>query len=227
MVGTIYNAKNSSLQYLKKNQNTKEGSGSATTAKGLSYSSDSIQLSYKGANGSTYEVRMMQESLKKAGYSTADAGGFSDLFGKTGKEFQGQAYQSRSYRLEIEIVYSQKGTSQQNDTSVDDLIGKLPDEWKPDAVADRILGFVKGFQGKTNAKGEDFFTLAKDAVMKGVKAALKELENLPDSVLGVSKKTSELILEKLDSWGKEEGIHPGDASNETDNKTDAGIDFTA
>lgn len=180
-------------------------------ASGFSYSSDSVKLSYK-SGGSEYQIEILKEEMKGfnlSSYSKNDNDIWKQQFGKANSEFSG-FYQSVK-KVEIKVVVTTEGAEG------GEPFANLPEEWRPEAVAQRIFDFVTSFKGKTDAQGNDFFKLVKNAVLEGVKQALGELGEVDDQTKEVLNETTRLLNEKLDAWGKEEGI-----LTDTD-----GIDITA
>lgn len=172
---------------------------------GFSYSSDSVKLSYGSSAGTQYEIEILREEMKGFDlslYSNKDKDVWGKQSGFAKSEFSG-FYQSVK-KIEITIVQ----TSASEEVAEGNPFSALPEEWRPEAVAQRIFDFVTSFKGKTDAEGGDFFKLVKNAVLEGVKQALGELGDMDDQTKGVINETTRLLQEKLDNWGREEGILP-------------------
>lgn len=166
---------------------------------GFSYSSDSVKLSYNSSAGTQYQIEILHEEMKGfdlSAYTKNDKDIWGQQFGKSKSEFSG-FYQSVK-KIEITIVTTSEGVE-------GGKFSGLPEEWRPEAVAQRIFDFVTSFKGKTDAQGNDFFKLVKNAVLEGVKQALGELGDMDDETKQVINETTRLLNEKLESWGKEEG----------------------
>lgn len=173
-------------------------------ASGFSYSSDSVKLSYSSSAGTSYQIEILQEEMKGfdiSSYTKKDQDIWGQQFGQSKSEFSG-FYQSVK-KIEITIVQTQTG-----EVKDENPFSALPEQWRPEAVAQRIFDFVTSFKGKTDAQGNDFFKLVKNAVLEGVKQALGELGDVDDATKEVLNETTRLLNEKLDTWGREEGLLP-------------------
>ena len=107
----------------------------------------------------------------------------------------------------------------QKNMSAEDLVKQMPEEWRPEAVAERIVNFATAFYEKSGLSAEDFLAKIKDAIGSGFGAAAKETGNkVTDGVKGVVQMTQNLVAEKLDRWAESVGVKTG-------NKTE--IDVTA
>lgn len=188
----------------RKASGTTGGEVSSRTS-GFSYSSDSVTLSYGSSSGTQYEIEILREEMKGfdiSSYTKNDKEVWGKQFGFSQNEFSG-FYQSVK-KIEITIVQ----TSGSGEIADENPFSALPEEWRPEAVAQRIFDFVTSFKGKTDAQGNDFFKLVKNAVLEGVKQALGELGDMDDQTKEVINETTRLLQEKLDSWGREEGLLP-------------------
>jgi hypothetical protein len=180
--------------------NTSPKTSQKTTSQGVFHQSDSLELSGKDSRGIEYHIALMQEKTRAfdiSRYTNPDQNTGKSISEKTVWNFQSVS------TVSMEISVKQSGDA--SAMSTEDIIGTLPDQWKPTGVADTIMNFVKGFEGKTDAEGKEFFNLVKDSVLAGVEKALKMLEGFPDSVIGVAQETADVLTQKLDAWGIEQG----------------------
>jgi len=91
--------------------------------------------------------------------------------------------------------------------SVEDLVNAMPDEWKPDAVAGRIVDFAVAFYEKSGLSGEDFYEKIKASIEDGFGQADKAMGGkLPSNVNQVTELTRNAVLEKLNAWAESKGI---------------------
>ncbi len=173
---------------------------------GYQYSSDSVSLSYSDGSRS-FDVSVEQTKLDVfdiSKFSEGDQNFWKKAAEQSSQEFNGQFFSATSIEININISVSGAGESGANP-----LIDSLADEWKPEAVADRIFQFVTGFEGKGESQGGDFFSLMKDAVFEGVKQAYEQLggeSGFSDDVKGVLDETVRLLEEKFEIWGRERGF---------------------
>jgi hypothetical protein len=95
----------------------------------------------------------------------------------------------------------------ENAMSIDELIEAMPEEWRPDAVADRIVEFSTAFYGKSGLSGEEFYTKIKESIDAGFGGAKDEMGGkLPGNIKGVMEATRQAVYEKLDKWAESMGI---------------------
>ena len=89
----------------------------------------------------------------------------------------------------------------------EELVDMLPDEWKPDAVAERIVNFATSFYEGSGLSGEDFYAKIKDAIESGFGAADKQIGGkLPGNIKDVIQFTKNAVAEKLEKWAESMGI---------------------
>ncbi|MDR0303443.1 MAG: DUF5610 domain-containing protein [Chitinispirillales bacterium] len=87
------------------------------------------------------------------------------------------------------------------------IIDTLPDEWKPDAVAERIVNFATSFYAKSGLEGKEFYDKIKAAIDLGFGEADKIVGGkLPGNIKSVITFTRNAVYEKLDNWAKNMGI---------------------
>jgi hypothetical protein len=87
------------------------------------------------------------------------------------------------------------------------LVDKLPDEWKPDAVAERIVNFATAFYAKSGLEGKEFYDKIKAAIESGFGEAGRIIDGkLPSNIKSVIDFTRKAVSEKLDNWAKSVGI---------------------
>ncbi|MGM0462698.1 MAG: hypothetical protein ACQEQ4_09820 [Fibrobacterota bacterium] len=171
-----------------------------TPSQGVFNQSDSLELTGRDSQGIESQISMMQEKTTAfdiSRYTNPDQNTGKSISEKTAWNFQSTS------TISMEISVTQSGDA--SDMSTEDIIGELPDTWKPEGVADSIMNFVKGFEGETDAEGKEFYNLVKDSVKAGTEKALKMLEGFPDSVIGVAQETADVLTQRLDEWGIEQG----------------------
>ncbi|MCL1947174.1 MAG: DUF5610 domain-containing protein [Chitinivibrionia bacterium] len=89
----------------------------------------------------------------------------------------------------------------------EELVDMLPDEWKPDAVAERIVNFATSFYERSGLSGEDFYEKIKEAIESGFGAADKQIGGkLPGNIKDVIQFTKNAVAEKLEKWAESMGI---------------------
>ena len=198
------------------------------------FSSDSVTLSYKDLSGKEVSIEVEHTQLTMVSgekYSDGDKAKWTEMVKSIREEFE--KFQAKSIR----DIISGAGTgdvkmsdmakepektlsAEEINLNTEELIEQMPEEWRPEAVSDRILGFTTAFFGKTESGGEDFYKLAKSAIEEGFKLAGDDLGQLPGDIDNVIAKTREMVMAKLDRWAEEQGILPKPMDN-------SGIDLSA
>lgn len=212
------------------------------------YSHDKVTLSYSNDKGEKYSLELEHEELSNidiSKYSSGDQEKWKKIVDSIKDEFEKFKAQAIHDILsgvtgkEVENKEAPKDIQQMSKQEIEDLekrtdelVEKMPEEWRPDAVSDRIFHFTASFFGMTESKGEDFYNLAKDSILKGFEDAYKELGELPNEVGNVIKRTKEMVLEKLDKWAEEQGILPKEdpadvQPQSTDETAPGGLDISA
>jgi len=103
--------------------------------------------------------------------------------------------------FDLEIPESEKGLT------AEQLIEMLPNAWKPDAVAERIIDFAVSFYEKSGLSGEEFYEKVRAAIDSGFAAADKEIGGkLPGNIKEVIAYTRQAVYERLDKWAEAMGI---------------------
>ena len=98
-------------------------------------------------------------------------------------------------------------TEEQKNISPEQLVNMLPDEWKPDAVAERIVNFAVAFYEKSGLSGEEFYTKIKEAIDSGFAGADKTINGkLPSNIKEVVEFTRQAVYDKLEKWAEATGI---------------------
>lgn len=91
--------------------------------------------------------------------------------------------------------------------ATEDLIAAMPEEWRPDATAERIVDFATAFYEKSGLSGEDFYNKIKDSIDQGFGGAKDELgSKLPGNIKSIMEQTRTAVYEKLDKWAENMGI---------------------
>jgi hypothetical protein len=103
--------------------------------------------------------------------------------------------------FDLEIPESEKGLT------AEELVDMMPDEWKPDAVAQRIVDFAVSFYEQSGLSGEEFLEKVKEAIEGGFGAVDKMIGGkLPGNIKEVIQFTKNAVSEKLDKWAQDMGI---------------------
>lgn len=193
------------------------------------YSSDRVTLSYKNLSGEEFSVEVEHSEIKSVDmdkYSKEDKQKWHEMVKAIHEEFR--EFQAQSIRDiisgKVEVgeapAVPEQLSAEELEAKTEELIDKMPEFWRPEAVSDRIVGFATAFYGQTESQGEDFYELAKSAIEEGFKLAGKDMGQLPGDIENVMELTREMVMEKLDRWAEEQGVLP--AKDET-----AGIDISA
>jgi hypothetical protein len=181
------------------------------------YSSDSVSISYKSKNGDELNIEVNHTEMKRldlSTYSDKDKGDWQKIVEKIKDEYKDFKKQAVNDMLTDAGFLPQRPKDDEINPFITEetaqIIDKLPEMWKPEAVADRIFEFVTAYFGNTESGGEDFYKLAKDAISNGFSQASNEgsFDELPDGVRGVTEETKRVLFEKFDAWAKEKGILP-------------------
>ena len=214
-----------------KNQPVPEESLSA-----FHYSHDKVTLSYTNENGERIDFSYEHEDYAQIDinqYSVQDKEKWKKIVESIKDEFE---------KFKLEAIHDLLSGNADNDKKVepisleelnkktDELIEKMPEEWRPDAVSDRIFAFVTSYFGSTESQGEDFYKLAKNSIIEGFKQAGQEMGKVTDEVNNVVKRTFDQLMEKLDKWAEEQGILPKDDETPQQKPTidpETGIDISA
>jgi len=182
------------------------------------YSSDKVTLSYENDKGDKVKLEMEHtqfHSVKMENYSDSDKEKWQSIV----KEIRDQYEQFKANSI-ADILNLGDGGSKAEDVNLniekmtpeelqiktDELIEKMPEMWRPEAVSDRIVEFATNYFGSTESEGEDFYKLAISAIEEGFKLAGDDLGKLPGDIANVIKQTRDLVMEKLERWAEEQGI---------------------
>lgn len=213
-----------------KNQNVvKQHPKDSQQSTATHYSSDRVTLSYKNLSGEEFSVEVEHSEIQSVNldkYSKEDKQKWHEMVKAIHEEFR--EFQAQSIRNIIagkgevseKPAIAEQVTPEELEAKTEELIDRMPEFWRPEAVSDRIVGFATSFFGQTESKGEDFYNLAKSAIEEGFKLAGKDMGKLPGDIENVIEFTREMVMEKLDRWAEEQGILP-----EKDEST--GIDISA
>jgi len=103
--------------------------------------------------------------------------------------------------FDIEIPESEQGMT------AEEIIELLPDDWKPDAVAERIVNFATSFYGASGLSGEEFLEKITEAINVGFGEADKQLNGrLPANIQQVIQFTRDAVAERLERWAEATGV---------------------
>ncbi len=205
------------------------------------YSSDKVTLSYENDKGDKVKLEMEHSqfhSVKMENYSDADKEKWQSIVKDIREQFEQFKADAIADMLNLSDGESQAGGVNLNiekmspdelQIKTDELIEKMPEMWRPEAVSDRIVEFATNFFGSTESEGEDFYNLAISSIEEGFKLAGDDLGKLPGDIANVIKQTRELVMEKLERWAEEQGIISREnISPENDSPLEAGgVDLSA
>jgi len=94
-----------------------------------------------------------------------------------------------------------------NGMTAEELIELMPPEWRPDAVAERIVQFATAFYEKSGLSGEEFLAKIRDSIGAGFGEANSEIGGkLPGNIGQVIEATRNAVHQKLDAWAEAMGI---------------------
>jgi hypothetical protein len=89
---------------------------------------------------------------------------------------------------------------------VEQLEALMPEYWSAESTAQRIVDFATSFFDAAKGDGQDFMQRIKSAIEQGFGEARDALGELPGVVSALTEKTYSLVMEKLDSWAKQQGV---------------------
>ncbi len=189
-----------------------------TNVSAAHYSSDKVTLSYENDKGDKVKLEMEHSqfhSVKMDNYSDADKEKWQSIVKDIREQFEQFKADAISDMLNLGEGESlakgvnlniEKMSPEELQIRTDELIEKMPEMWRPEAVSDRIVEFATNFFGSTESEGEDFYNLALSSIEEGFKLAGDDLGKLPGDIANVIKQTRELVMEKLERWAEEQGI---------------------
>lgn len=177
------------------NQNS--GGAGANTAKVPVKKSDEAVISSQGA-----------EAANKSGWSEEAAKGIKEEY----KKFQATLIQTMlnasgfgDGNINFDNIFNMNIPD--NGMTAEELIELMPEAWRPDAVAERIVDFAVAFYEKSGLSGEEFLAKIKDAIGAGFGEANDEIGlRLPGNVKQIMELTRNAVHEKLDKWAEAMGI---------------------
>jgi hypothetical protein len=112
-------------------------------------------------------------------------------------------------------------TAEQKNISPEQLVDMLPDEWKPDAVAERIVNFATGFYKASGLDAKEFYEKIKTAIDHGFGAADRQINGkLPGNIREVVEFTRKAVYDKLEKWAQGMGIQTPEAGEDKEAKLD-------
>jgi hypothetical protein len=209
MIEQLRNSNSSWNSISSKSNSSKQKSKSDEVSASL-YRSDSVSLTMTDKDGE--KVSLEIEHVRIASYKSCCSDSEREMWDRITEQMKNDFAEWKEQSIrdllkesglkqheEIRNVWEELSHSEQV-KHTDDLIDKMPDMWKPEAVAERIVQFTVAFAGKTESQGEDFFELAKNAIADGFGQAHSELGELPGAVNGVVERTRQLVAEKLEAW---------------------------
>jgi hypothetical protein len=96
----------------------------------------------------------------------------------------------------------------EDDTEVEpaETSSKLPEYWNAENTSTRIVDFAVSFYGVVSTMGQEYLDKIKAAIEDGFKQARESIGELPDETEKLVSSTYDLVMQKLDSWAKDNGI---------------------
>lgn len=186
-----------------KNSNTSSNSGITATAISRYYSHTSLALEFTSDDGDrvslSYECVEYSESIKQLQAET-DPEKIKEIAG-----FIKDQLHSIKNELMKKLIGSQESDE---DTEVEPAENstKLPEYWNAENTSTRIVDFAVSFYGLVSTMGEEYLNKIKAAIDDGFKQARETLGELPEETEKLVSSTYDLVMQKLDSWAKDNGI---------------------
>lgn len=179
------------------------------------YSASKMILHYSNKDGDTISLQVdqieYQKSLIVQG-QTSDSAAWNEIVKNIRDEFD-QLHINLLKKL-LEDLDGKSPKTQGNAPSIE--IDGLPEYWNAENTSQRIVDFATSFYGIAESTGKEYFHLIRSAIEEGFNQAREILGELPDEVSELTKRTYELVMEKLDNWAAQQGIETETGISETD-----------
>jgi len=112
-------------------------------------------------------------------------------------------------------------TERQKNISPEQLVDMLPDAWKPDAVAERIVNFATSFYEVSGLDAKEFYDKIKAAIDHGFGEADRQINGrLPGNIREVIEFTRKAVYDKLEKWAESMGIQIPNTGEDKNAKLD-------
>lgn len=171
------------------------------------YSSKSLSFEYTSKDGDTVSFSMESVEYSKS-IMDVSANGNKDDMEKLINYIKDSYDQMRKDIIKgflqsvgVEVPGNKKVKDAENTEPI-----QVPEEWNAQNTSQRIVDFAVSFYGIFEGSGDEFLSTIKAAVEEGFKQAREMLGELSDQVSGLIDDTYKLVMEKLDTWGSEQGI---------------------
>ncbi len=186
-----------------KNNNNPANSGITATAINRYYSQTSLAIDFTSQDGDrvsfSYESVEYSESIKKL-QSESDPEKIKEL---------ASFIKDQLHSIKNELMKKLFGRQETEDTAEiepakESLI--LPEYWNAENTSTRIVDFAVSFYGLVSTMGQEYVDKIKAAIDDGFKQARETLGELPEETEKLVSSTYDLVMQKLDSWAKDNGI---------------------
>ena len=171
------------------------------------YSSQSLSFEYTSKDGDTVSFSMESVEYSKA-IMDVSASGNSDDMKQLVNYIKDNFDQMRKELIRGFLKSMGQEVPEDGDSAkvgqTDPL--QVPEEWNAENTSQRIVDFAVSFFDAFKGSGSEFLDTIKAAIEDGFKQARDMLGDLPDQVSGLIDDTYNLVMEKLDAWGNEQGI---------------------
>ncbi len=185
------------------------GRQSSVSAKMVSeyYSSQSISVEYTSKDGDTVSFSMESVKYAKSSMELSATGNKDDM--KALVDYIKDNFDQMRKDI-IRGFLKSVGVDVPENEDVEKVEEtetlQIPEEWNAENTSQRIVDFAVSFFDAFEGAGDEFLSTIKDAVEEGFKQAREMLGELPGQVSSLIDDTYELVMEKLDAWGVEQGI---------------------
>ena len=171
------------------------------------YSSQSLSFEYTSKDGDTVSFSMESVEYGKSVLDVAAEGGKEDM--KKLVDYIKDTF-SQMRREMIRGFLKSVGAEVPEDRSVEEKDSvqelQIPEYWNAENTSQRIVDFAVSFMDIFEGSGNEFLDTIKSAIEEGFKQAREMLGELDDQVSSLIDDTYSLVMDKLDAWGKEQGI---------------------
>lgn len=186
-----------------KNDTSLSKNGISASTISRNYSHSSLALEFTSEDGDrvslSYESVEYSESIKQLQTET-DPEKIKEL---------ANYIKDQIHSMKNELMKKLFGTKESgDDTEVKpaENSSKLPDYWNAENTSTRIVDLAVSFYGAVSTMGQEYLDKIKAAIDDGFKQARDSLGELPDETEKLVSSTYDLVMQKLDSWAKDNGI---------------------
>lgn len=186
-----------------KNSSNSGNSGITATAINRYYSHTSLAIDFTSEDGD--RVSLSNESVE---YSESIRQLQAETDPEKIKELA-SFIKDQLHSIKNELMKKLFG-SQESDDEIEveptEASSKLPEYWNAENTSTRIVDFAVSFYGLVSTMGQEYVDKIKAAIDDGFKQAREALGELPEETEKLVSNTYDLVMQKLDSWAKENGI---------------------